>query len=50
MTVAFERGKTYLILGESGSGKSSLALILTKNRQLQAGDIYFDQFSLSDLS
>ncbi|HEL2254710.1 TPA: ABC transporter ATP-binding protein [Streptococcus suis] len=50
LTVRFERGKKYLILGESGSGKSSLALILTKNSQLQAGDIYFDQISLSDLS
>lgn len=50
LTVAFERGKKYLILGESGSGKSSLALILTKNSQLQAGDIYVDKTSLSDLS
>ncbi|HEM5239443.1 TPA: ABC transporter ATP-binding protein [Streptococcus suis] len=50
LTVAFERGKKYLILGESGSGKSSLALILTKNSQLQAGNIYVDKASLSDLS
>ncbi|MFX3727089.1 ATP-binding cassette domain-containing protein, partial [Streptococcus suis] len=47
LTVEFERGKKYLILGESGSGKSSLALIFTKNSQLQAGDIYFNQISLS---
>lgn len=50
LTVTFERGKKYLILGESGSGKSSLALILTKNSQLQAGDIYFDKTFLQDLS
>ncbi|HFI0790460.1 TPA: ATP-binding cassette domain-containing protein [Streptococcus suis] len=50
LTVTFERGKKYLILGESGSGKSSLALILTKNSQLQVGDIYVDKTSLSDLS
>ncbi|HFI0256582.1 TPA: ATP-binding cassette domain-containing protein [Streptococcus suis] len=50
LTITFEPGKKYLILGESGSGKSSLAHILTKNSQLQKGNVLFDQTAIQDLS
>ncbi|HFI0305164.1 ATP-binding cassette domain-containing protein [Streptococcus suis] len=50
LNIRFERGKKYVVVGESGAGKSSLALLLTKNSQLQDGDILFNQTPIHELS
>lgn len=46
----FERGKKYLIIGESGVGKSTLAKILTGELISQEGQVCFDGEDIKSLS
>jgi phospholipid/cholesterol/gamma-HCH transport system ATP-binding protein len=49
ITFQFERGKTNLIIGESGSGKTVLMKCLVGLLNVDEGDIFFDGRSLSDM-
>lgn len=51
MTVCFEKGKNYCVLGKNGSGKSSLALTCMGHPayQITQGDILIDGESIKDL-
>ncbi|MGL5440186.1 MAG: ATP-binding cassette domain-containing protein [Filifactoraceae bacterium] len=46
----FEKGKKYLIKGESGSGKSSLSKLMLKLHNYTSGDILVGEKSYKDLS
>lgn len=48
--VAFERGKTYLIEAESGTGKSSLCSYLYGQRGDYRGEIFFDNENIRDFN
>lgn len=50
LSVDFESGKHYLIRGQSGKGKSTLALLLTKNLPLQNGEISINTIPFQDLT
>jgi phospholipid/cholesterol/gamma-HCH transport system ATP-binding protein len=47
INVKFERGKTNLIIGQSGSGKTVLMKCLVGLMEVDQGDIYFDERSIS---
>ncbi|AVL43258.1 hypothetical protein CEP89_05270 [Streptobacillus moniliformis] len=46
----FEQGKKYLIIGESGSGKSTFLKILMKYLEDFKGEILVDNISLKDIN
>lgn len=48
--VSFERGKSYLVIAESGTGKSSLCSYIYGYRVDYSGDILFDGRDIKDLS
>ena len=48
--LAFERGKTYLVEAESGTGKSSLCSFIYGNRRDYNGTISFDNRDIATLS
>eukprot|EP01080_Neovahlkampfia_damariscottae_P000096 gene96-4345_t len=45
--IKFESGKTYAIIGQNRSGKSTLVHLLCKLYSPQSGNIYFDNFDSS---
>ena len=45
----FRRGKKYAIIGESGSGKSTILNLLTKNIEPDSGDIEIDGISIKSI-
>jgi phospholipid/cholesterol/gamma-HCH transport system ATP-binding protein len=47
ISVLFERGKTNLIIGQSGSGKTVLMKCLVGLLRVDEGDIYFDERNMS---
>jgi phospholipid/cholesterol/gamma-HCH transport system ATP-binding protein len=49
ISVVFERGKTNLIIGESGSGKTVLMKCLVGLLKVDEGDIFFDERNLSSM-
>ena len=46
----FEKGKKYVIVGESGEGKSTLVKLLMRLIVPNAGEIYLDNQSVGDIS
>ena len=50
ITVEFDTGKTNLIIGRSGSGKTVLLKSLVGLHDVDAGKIYFDQTCYTDLN
>ena len=48
--ISFERGKSYLVIAESGTGKSSLCSYIYGYRVDYSGDILFDGRDIKDLS
>ncbi|MER0122532.1 ABC transporter ATP-binding protein [Streptococcus sp. ZJ100] len=50
LTLKFEAGKKYLIQGESGVGKSTLAYLLTQNTEQQVRGIYINGIETTQLS
>lgn len=48
--MSFSRGRSYLIVAESGTGKSSLCSFLYGNRHDYSGDIMFDADNIRDFS
>jgi phospholipid/cholesterol/gamma-HCH transport system ATP-binding protein len=49
ISVNFERGKTNLIIGQSGSGKTVLMKCLVGLMDVDEGDIFFDERSISSM-
>ncbi len=49
INVSFERGKTNLIIGQSGSGKTVLMKCLVGLMEVDEGDIFFDDRSISTM-
>ncbi len=49
ITVQFERGKTNLIIGQSGSGKTVLLKCLVGLHKVDQGKIYYDDICFTDL-
>jgi phospholipid/cholesterol/gamma-HCH transport system ATP-binding protein len=49
ISVVFERGKTNLIIGESGSGKTVLMKCLVGLLKVDEGDIFFDKRDLASM-
>lgn len=49
-SLAFEKGKKYLVSAQSGGGKSSLCAFLFGYRADYSGDIFFDKRNLRDFS
>lgn len=43
LSLTFEQGKVYGLIGHNGSGKSTLIKLLAKQHQLSSGQIYFDR-------
>jgi len=50
VSFSFEKGKTNLIIGESGSGKTVLMKCLIGLFEIEEGDIYYDDRSFSQMS
>ncbi|WP_331250258.1 ABC transporter ATP-binding protein [Streptobacillus moniliformis] len=50
LNMRFEQGKKYLIIGESGSGKSTFLKILMKYLEDFKGEILVDNISLKDIN
>jgi len=52
ISLDFEKGKNYCILGKNGSGKSSLALTTMghPSYEIKQGDILIDGLSIKDIS
>lgn len=52
ISLSFEKGKNYCILGKNGSGKSSLALTTMghPSYEITQGDITIDGESIKDMS
>lgn len=50
ITVTFETGKTNLIIGQSGSGKTVLLKSLVGLHTINSGAIYYDDLCYSDMS
>lgn len=50
VTVKFHRGKTNLIIGESGSGKTVLMKCLVGLFEVDKGDIFFDDRSITQMN
>ena len=50
LNITFEKGKKYLINGESGNGKSTLAKILARELFPNNGKIYFDNTNIYDIN
>jgi len=50
ITVAFEPGKTNLIIGQSGSGKTVLMKCLLGLHEVNEGSIFFDERNFSEMS
>ena len=49
ISFVFEKGKTNLIIGKSGSGKSVLTKCIVGLFEPDEGEIYYDDRKLSDL-
>ncbi|WDV45372.1 ABC transporter ATP-binding protein [Clostridiaceae bacterium M8S5] len=49
MYYTFEKGKKYAIIGESGSGKSSLMKALIKEKEIYGGTIFFDGININEI-
>ncbi|MDY5097974.1 MAG: ABC transporter ATP-binding protein [Clostridium sp.] len=50
LNITFEKGKKYLINGESGTGKSTLAKILARELFPNNGKVYFDNTNIYDIN
>ncbi len=50
LNLTFEKGKKYLIMGSSGSGKSTILKMLLKDNLHTKGDIFFGEYNLNDLN
>ncbi|MGX3020815.1 ABC transporter ATP-binding protein [Ursidibacter sp. B-7004-1] len=50
ISLQFERGKVYGLIGHNGSGKSTLIKLLAKQQPLSAGKILVEQQSIADYS
>lgn len=50
ISVRFEKGKTNLIIGQSGSGKTVLMKCLVGLHEVDQGDILFDERNFSEMS
>ncbi len=50
VSVKFEKGKTNLIIGQSGSGKTVLMKCLVGLHEVDKGDILFDDRNFSGMS
>ncbi len=50
LNLTFEKGKKYLIMGASGSGKSTILKLLLKDNLYSNGDIFFGEHSLNELN
>jgi len=50
VSVKFEKGKSNLIIGQSGSGKTVLIKCLIGLHEVDAGHIYFDERDFSEMS
>ena len=49
ITLSFERGKTNLIIGQSGSGKTVLLKSLVGLHKVDSGKIWYDDISITEL-
>lgn len=50
LSLDLELGKKYLLVGPSGSGKSTFIKLLQKQLKPSAGEIYFGELALSEIS
>ncbi len=50
LNLIFEKGKKYLIMGSSGSGKSTILKMLLKDNLHNNGDIFFGNYNLNNLN
>lgn len=50
ITIKFEKGKTNLIIGQSGSGKTVLMKCLVGLHEVDSGDILFDNRNFSEMN
>ncbi len=50
ISVQFEQGKVYGLIGHNGSGKSTLIKLLAKQQPLSSGEILFDNQPLDTWS
>lgn len=50
LSISFEQGKFYSILGDSGSGKTSFLYLLAGLDKAQKGEIYFLDKNLNDIN
>lgn len=50
LSVTFESGKLYAIVGRSGAGKSTLLKCLAALNKIDSGEIYFDDIEINKLN
>lgn len=50
LSVTFESGKLYAIVGKSGAGKSTLLKCLAALNKIDSGDIYYDHIEINKLN
>ncbi len=50
MNLTFEKGKKYLIMGASGSGKSTILKMLLKENIHNKGDIFYGEHNIKDVN
>ena len=49
VSFVFEQGKTNLIIGESGSGKTTIMNLLNRFYDVDGGEILFDEKNIKEL-
>jgi len=50
LSIDFEKGKTTVVLGRSGTGKSVLLKVILRLLPIDSGEIYIDEVNTTDFS